>query len=169
MQPRLSIIVAVSENGVIGNKNEIPWHIREDLRRFRIMTEGKTVIVGRTTFEQLRQAYESRGKLLPDRNHVIVTNQKDYVVSLPKCFVCHSVQEAINKAKSIEKDEIFVAGGASLFAQIIQKADRLYLTKVHMVVDGDAIFPDYSRFTRIISEETHEEKGIRFTYYTFGQ
>jgi dihydrofolate reductase len=160
----LSIIVAISDNLVIGRGNEIPWHIVYDLKHFRRMTEGKTIIVGRTTFEQLRNAYESRGKPMPDRNHIIVTSNHDYVVDLPKCFVVHSVPEAIEKAKEIETNEVFVAGGASLFKQTIDCADRLYLTKVHITVDGDAFFPDYSRFSKIISEEQLEEGEYHFTY-----
>ncbi len=160
----ISIIVAISENNVIGNKNAIPWHITYDLKQFRRMTEGHTIIVGRTTFEQLRNAYESRGKPMPDRYNVIVTNQEGYHVDLPKCFVVHSVGEALEKANEIEGEEIFISGGASLFKQTIDLADRLYLTKVHVTVDGDAFFPDYSRFSKVVSEEHLEEGEYKFTY-----
>jgi dihydrofolate reductase len=165
-KPRISLIVAVSANRVIGKNNEIPWHVREDLRRFRTMTEGKTIIVGRTTFEQLRHAYESRGKSLPDRNHIIVTKQRNYLVNLPKCFVCHSIDDAIQKAKEIENDEIFIAGGATIYEQTIDLVERLYLTKVDIIVDGDAFFPEYSTFTKVITEESKEINGMQITYLT---
>ncbi len=166
MTPRISMIVAVAHGSVIGKGSELAWHIKDDLRRFRTMTEGKTIVVGRTTFEQLRCAYESRGKSLPDRNQVILTNNMDYFVDLPKCFVCHSVQEAIEKAKEIEGDEVFVAGGATIFAQTLDFVSRIYLTKVELDVDGDAFFPDYSEFTKVLSKERREESGIKFRYIT---
>ena len=166
MTARISMIVAVANNGVIGKGNELAWHIREDLRRFRTMTEGKTIIVGRTTFEQLRYAYESRGRALPDRNQVILTNNPTYSVDLPKCYVCHSVKEALDKALEIEKDEIFVAGGAKIFAQMLPMVDRLYLTKVELEVDGDAFFPDYSEFGKVIEDEPHLDGDIKFRFIT---
>lgn len=167
MQPRLSMIVAVARNGVIGRGNELAWHIRDDLRRFRMMTEGKTLIVGRTTFEQLRHAYESRGKLLPDRNHIIVTRNEKYAVDLPKCFVCHSIDEALEKAREVEKDEVFVAGGAKIFAQMIELVERIYITSVELdIEDGDAFFPKYEQFNKVISTEPREEEGIKYTYLT---
>lgn len=166
MTPRISMIVAVANNLVIGKGNELAWHIRDDLRRFRTMTEGKTIIVGRSTFEQLRNAYESRGKALPDRNQIILTKNTDYMVDLPKCYVSHSVDEAIAKAIEIESDEVYVAGGAQIFAQTLSKVSRLYLTKVELEVDGDAFFPDYSEFDNILIDEEHEENGINYRYQT---
>ncbi len=166
MTPRISMIVAVAHNGVIGKGDKLAWHIRDDLRRFRHMTEGKTIIVGRNTFEQLRYAYESIGKALPDRNQIILTNNKDYMVDLPKCYVCHSVEEAMAKAKEIESDEVYVAGGATIFAQTLREVSRIYLTKVDLEVDGDAFFPDYSEFNKVLLDEPHEENGIVYRYLT---
>jgi len=160
------MIVAVASNGVIGKGKELAWHIKSDLRRFRVMTDGKTVVVGRTTFEQLRQAYESRGKALPDRNHVVLTADPNYKIELPKCFVCHNVTDALEIAKTIEKDEIFVAGGATIFKQILPLVERLYITKVDLEVEGDAFFPDYAEFKKVIMDEAHEEQGIKFRYLT---
>lgn len=166
MTPRISMIVAVAHNGVIGKGNELAWHIKDDLRRFRIMTEGKTILVGRSTFEQLRNAYESRGKAFPDRNQIILTKNDDFTVDLPNCYVCHGIQEAINKANKIETDEVFVAGGATIFAQTLALVSRLYLTKVDLEVEGDAFFPDYSEFKKVLLDEHHEENGIKYRYLT---
>lgn len=168
MQPRISMVVAVARNNVIGRGNELAWHIRDDLRRFRLMTEGKTIIVGRTTFEQLRRAYESRGKSLPDRNHIVITNNKNYHVDLPKCYVCYGIDEALNKAREIEKVEVFVAGGAKVFAQMLDLVERLYVTDVELdIPDGDAYFPDYSEFRKVITAEPHETpEGIKYRYLT---
>ncbi|MCE7898369.1 hypothetical protein DCC61_00645 [Candidatus Microgenomates bacterium] len=164
MQPRISMIVAVANNLVIGSGNELAWHIRDDLRRFRMMTEGKTIIVGRLTFEQLKNAYESRGKPLPDRKQIILTKNTEYQVGLPKCYVCHSLEEALVKAKEIESDEVFVAGGAAIFAQALPFVSRIYMTKVELEVEGDAFFPKYSDFSKVLSEESKEENGIKFRY-----
>jgi dihydrofolate reductase len=160
------MIVAVANRRVIGKGNELAWHIKDDLRRFRVMTEYKTIIVGRTTFEQLRKAYESIGKALPDRNQVVLTKDRDYTIDLPKCYVCHSVEEALAKASEIEEEEVFVAGGATIFAQMLPLVDRLYLTKVDLDVDGDAFFPDYSEFSKVIGDEPHLEGEIKYRYLT---
>lgn len=164
--PRISLIVAVSKNGVIGVKNQIPWHIKDDLRRFRLMTEGHTVIAGRTTFEQLRDAYESRGKALPDRNHIVLTTSASYTVNLPKCYVVHSIDSALEKAREIEKDEVFVSGGGAIYNLALGYVKRLYLTLVEADIVGDTFFPDYSDFKKVIMDEVHEEAGFKFRYLT---
>lgn len=166
MIPRISMIVAVANNLVIGKGKEMAWHIKDDLRRFRMMTEGKTIIVGRTTFEQLRDAYVSRGKPLPERRQVILTKNTEYIVDLPDCYVCHSLEEAMDKAREIESEEIYVVGGATIFAQALSSVSRIYLTKVELDVDGDAYFPDYSEFAKVIADEPHEENGIKYRYLT---
>lgn len=166
MTPRLSMIVAVANHSVIGRGQDMAWHIRSDLRRFRSMTEGKTIIVGRETFEHLRHAYESRNKPLPERKQVILTKNLSYHVDLPDCFVCHTVEEAISKAYEIEKVEILVVGGGTIFSQMIDRVERLYLTKVELDVDGDVFFPNYSQFSKVISDEPQEEDGIKFRYLT---
>lgn len=165
--PRLSIIVAVARNNVIGKGQELAWHIKDDLRRFRLMTEGRTVIVGRATFEQLCDAYESRGRTLPDRNHIVVTHNETYQAGRAKCYVCHSIDEAISKAKELEREEIFIAGGAQIFKQTIELVERIYLTDVELEIEGgDAFFPSYEEFNKVISSEKRDENGINFRYLT---
>jgi dihydrofolate reductase len=163
----VSLIAAVSDNLVIGRKNTIPWHIKDDLVHFRILISDKTMIVGRTTFELLKEAYHSRGKPMPKRSTIIVTSNSSYAPGESDCFVAQSVDDAISLARSKGLDEVFVAGGASIYAQAIKNADRLYLTKVHTTIeDGDAFFPDYSIFTKVISSEPHESEGMKYTYLT---
>lgn len=163
-KPVISIICALSENRVIGNKNKIPWHIKEDLIRFKQKTTGHTVIMGRTTFESVMGYYQRSGRPVPNRKHVIVSRDIHYSVSYPGCYVVSSVNEALEKAKSIEGKEVFVSGGASIFTQLIDKVDRLYLTIVHKTVEGDTFFPEYNQFTKIIGE-THGVSGEY--HYTF--
>ena len=164
-KPVISIIVAMAENRVIGNKNGIPWHIKEDLLRFKNLTLGKTTIVGRTTYDLLKNAYASRGKPMPDRRNVIITNNPAYKVDEANCYIVHSIAEAIKEAKEIEPEEIFIAGGASIFNQSLDYADRLFLTVVHKEIAGDAFFPEYEKwFKTIVSRiDSHDENF----YYTF--
>ena len=164
--PRVTIIGALSDNKVIGDHLAIPWHLKADLIRFRTVTTGHTIIVGRTTFELIKKAYESRGKPLPDRKTIIITANTAYNVTNKECYVVHSMEEAIELGKKIEPDELFIAGGASIYTLGMPFAERLMLTIVHLKVKGDALFPDYPQFTKVIAKEDQEENGIHFTYLT---
>lgn len=164
--PRVTIIGALSDNKVIGDHLAIPWHLKADLIRFRAVTTGHAMIVGRTTYELIKQAYEKRGKPLPDRSTIIITNNPVYSVAQKQCHVVHSMEEAIALGKTLEPTELFVAGGASIYRLGMPYADRLMLTIVHQTVKGDALFPDYSQFTKVIEKSDQEENGIRFTYLT---
>ena len=130
--PRLSLIVAMAKNRVIGADNRIPWHLPNELKLFKSLTMGHHIVMGRKT-------YESIGRLLPGRTTVIVTRQKDYVV--PGAIVAHSVAEAITACNG--DDEIFVIGGADLFRETLPIADRLYLTTVDAEPEGDTFMPEF--------------------------
>lgn len=153
-KPLISLIAALSENRVIGNKGQIPWKIPGEQKRFKDITTPHPVIMGRTT-------HESIGRLLPNRPNVIITSQPDY--SAEGGYVVHSLLEAIEKARELDNEEIFIIGGGKVFEEAIKLADKLYLTIVHTTVDGDAYFPDYSEF-KIVSKEDKEAGGYRFTY-----
>lgn len=164
-KPLISIICALTDDRVIGYQNRIPWHIKDDLIRFKEKTIGHTVIMGRTTFESVAAYYKKSGNPIPDRKHVIVSRDPAYVVHENNCYVVKSIDEALEKAKSIEATEIFISGGASIFEQTIGKADRLYLTVVHKKFEGDTYFPDYSAFTTIINKEDKvTSKGTPYTF-----
>jgi dihydrofolate reductase len=163
-KPVISIICALSENRVIGNKNKIPWHIREDLIRFKQKTTGHTVIMGRTTFESVMGYYERSGRPVPNRKHIIVSRDTSYRVAHPGCYVVSSIDEALEKAKEVEREEVFVSGGASIFTQMIDRADRLYLTVVHEVVEGDTYFPEYTHFTKVIGKQDGISEGHHYTF-----
>lgn len=176
----ISLIAALAENRVIGNKNKIPWHIKDDLLHFKYMTLHHTVIMGRTTFESLMAYYKKSGKPLPDRRHIIVSRDMLYTIDFPECFVVHSVGDALKLG--VEKEaaflatasvakagraegEVFVSGGASLFEQTISKANRLHLTLVHGQFEGDTYFPDYSAFTKVIGKEDKKTPdGLTYTF-----
>jgi len=129
----ISIIVAMAKNRVIGAKGAIPWHLPEELKRFKRLTLGHHIIMGRRTWESI-------GRPLPGRTSVIVTRQPGYRV--PGAKVAHSLDEAI--AACGADDEIFVIGGAELYAQALARAGRLYLTTVDAEVPGDTSMPDYA-------------------------
>lgn len=155
---QLSIIVAVANNNVIGQKNTLPWHLPEDLKRFKSLTMGHHIIMGRKT-------YESLGRLLPGRTTVIVTRNKQYHVD--GAIVVHSLEQAIKACKG--DDEIFLIGGAELYQIGLTYADKLYLTQVHADFDGDAYFSMFdSRHWQETSRERHTaENGLDFSYVTY--
>ena len=128
--PRVSLIAAVAANGVIGRDGALPWHLPEDLKRFKALTLGHHIVMGRKT-------YESIGRLLPGRTTVIVTRQRDYAV--PGAIVATSLEDAI--ARCAGDDEVFVIGGAEIYRAALPIADRMYLTLVQAPFEGDTKFP----------------------------
>lgn len=155
---KISLIAALSENRVIGVGNKLPWHISEDLKRFKRLTSGHPVIMGRKTFESI-------GRALPNRTNIIITRDVDFKAE--GCIVVHSLEEAIAKASQSEgNDEVYIIGGGQIFSQAIGKADRLYLTIVHTTLDGDAYFPEYSGFTKEIERQDKEDEKYHYTFLT---
>ncbi len=128
---RIAAIVAMSENGVIGRDNKLPWHLPADLQYFKKTTMGKPIIMGRKT-------YESIGRPLPGRCNIVVT--RDAAFQAPGCVVVHTVDAAFAAAPA-ESEEIFIIGGAQLYETMLPKLQRLYVTLVHATVQGDAYFP----------------------------
>ena len=127
----LSVIAAVARNGVIGLENALPWHLSEDLKRFKLLTMGHHIIMGRKT-------YESLGRLLPGRTTVIVTRSLEYQVS--GALIAHSLAEAISLCHG--DDEPFI-GGAQLYQDALPLADKLYITWIEQDYRGDAYFPPF--------------------------
>lgn len=142
----ISIIVAIAQNGTIGDKNSLLWHIKEDMRFFRTTTSGHPVIMGRKTFESLGS------KPLPKRKNIVITRSD---VEFEGTFVAHSLEEAIALAEGDE--EIFIMGGAQIYKQALDVADRMYITRVERDYEGDTAFPeiDYSKWT-LVKEERFE-------------
>lgn len=163
--PTISIIAAVSENQVIGNKNRIPWHIKKDLIHFRDKTIGHVVIMGRKSFDWMIDYYRNSKNPLPKRIHIIITRNKDYIVTEDNCFVVHSIKEALDLAKKIEKSEIFIGGGEQLYRQTIDIVDKLYLTIVKGNFKGDAFFPEYKEFKKVVFDSGwQKEKNNTFKF-----
>ena len=131
----LSIVVAISENNVIGKNNKLLWHIPEDMKRFKELTTGHTIIMGRKTFESI-------GKVLPDRRHIILTRDSEYVVNNENEDIVNDINELDSYID--ETEENFIIGGAIIYNQLIKRSDKVYMTKIHKVFDGDAYFPKLS-------------------------
>lgn len=154
--PRLSMIVAVDESRAIGKDNRLLWHIPEDLKHFKELTAGHTVIMGENT-------YHSIGRPLPNRTNIVVTLNQ--ALTLDGALVVHSLDEALEVARHKEPQEIFVIGGASIYKQFLPRIERLYLTLVSGTHEADTFFPDYSEFTKVISEEKHDNGEYQFTFF----
>jgi dihydrofolate reductase len=137
---RIAMIWAMASNGVIGRQNKLPWHLPNDLKYFKRLTSGKTVIMGRKT-------YESIGRPLPNRINIVITRAKDFhaegikvVNSLPAALELAAAETLISGA-----EEVIVIGGAEIYKLCLPLAERLYVTLVHADVDGDARFPEWDR------------------------
>lgn len=154
--PEICIVAAVSEkNLAIGKDNKLPWRIPEDLRRFKELTTGHVVVMGRKTFESI-------GKPLPNRINIVVTRIETF--EAPGCIVCHSLNEAIETARKDEQEKVFIIGGGKVYNAAIGLADKLYLTLVEGEFEGDTFFPDYSNFKRVVSEKAGESGNLRFRF-----
>lgn len=132
-QMKLSIIVATAHNNVIGNENRLIWHLPADLKHFKALTMGHTLIMGRKTFESI-------GQPLKGRKTIVVTSQTDY--DAQGCPLAHSLEEAIRMAK--DEKEVFIAGGAQIYQQIMDHPllKKIYLTRIYANFDGDSFFPE---------------------------
>ena len=127
----ISLIAAVSANGVIGRGGELPWHLSDDLKRFKQLTLGKPIVLGRKTFESI-------GRALPGRQNIVLTKQSEFVAD--DCDVVSSVDAAI--AMAGDAGEIMVIGGSEIYTLFLPLAERIYMTRVHTDIEGDARFPE---------------------------
>lgn len=157
MKMDVSIIVAIAENNVIGNNNQLIWHIPGDLKRFKALTMGHHIIMGRKTWESI-------GRALPGRTSVVVTHNKNYQAEGAQ--VVHSLDEAIKFASA--DSEVFIIGGGELYKQALPLANKLYLTRVHRSYEGDVSFPaiNLNEWNEIHSEKGKptDTDGLEYTY-----
>ena len=144
---KISLIVAISEDGTIGDKGKIPWHIREDLQRFKRLTMGHPIIMGRRT-------YESIGKPLPGRTNIVLTQNPKFATP-PEMLTFASLDAALDHCRGQNQDSVFIVGGSKIYQLALPLADKLFVTEVHQRIDGDTKFPDYDR--REWTETTRED------------
>ena len=147
---RLSIVVAMDDNRLIGNKNQLPWHLPADLAYFKKLTTGKSILMGRKT-------YDSIGRPLPNRRNIVMTRNSE--ISIPGCEVVSSLDEAFELTKG--EEEVMVIGGASLCGQLLPEINRLYITKIDGEFEGDVFFPKYDHLNwSQVSCESHKKDSV---------
>lgn len=156
---RIHMIVARSENGVIGRGNRIPWRLRDDMRFFRETTTGNTVVMGRKTFESL-------GRPLPNRRNIVVTRDKQFRAD--GVDVVHSPEAALAVPRESDDGELFVIGGQQIYEALLPHTDVVYMTVVKAVVEGDALFPELGDgwdMTEVRRHQADEHNDYAFVIY----
>lgn len=156
---RLSILVAMAKNRVIGKDNALPWHLSADLKHFKAITMGHPIIMGRKT-------YESIGRPLPGRTNLIMTHQKGYQVA--GAITVNSIDEALKACQaSIDgNNEVFLIGGAALYRQTLEACHRIYITEIQQDFDGDTFFPEFNKTEwQEITREKHFSEDDKLEYH----
>ncbi len=160
---KISIIAAIGQNRELGKDNQLLWHIPGELPRFKRITSGHPIIMGRKTFESI-------GRPLPNRTNIIITRDKQYAINHNQegIIIVDSLQEALDRAQSEPgSEEIFVIGGGQIFEQALPLVQRLYLTLVHASFDADTFFPSYEDlFTKVIEKEDHSSEAYTYSFIT---
>ena len=159
--PRLSILVAMARNRVIGHKNQLPWYLPADLKHFKSLTMGHPIVMGRKT-------YESIGRPLPGRTNIILTHQK--ILEVPGAIVVHSIESALQKCQenNAVQHESFIIGGENLYRQTLPYCQRLYITEIQKDFDGDAFFPEFdSNEWQEAQRDQHFSEGNDIFEYHF--
>jgi len=153
-KPIISIVAAISRiDRGLGEGDKLLWHLPDDLKRFKRLTLGHPVILGRKTFESI---VGYLGGPLPGRINIVVTRNPDYKAQGPNVIVSDSIEEALKKARELDSEEIFIGGGANVYTQALPLVDRLYLTLIEDQKKADSFFPPYNEF----SKKTFEEKRV---------
>ncbi len=159
----ISIIVAVSDDWGIGRNNDLLWHIPEDMKRFKRLTMGNALIMGKKTWESLPR------KPLPGRKNIVLTDVPNEVID--GSVTAYSIEDALSKCSS--EEEVFVIGGGSIYRQFMEKADRLYITHVHRTAPADVYFPEPEpgKWKIVESEEcvSQDDKRIPYTYVIYNR
>ncbi|MCB4756559.1 MAG: dihydrofolate reductase [Elusimicrobia bacterium] len=158
---RISIIVAMTNEGVIGINNRLPWHLSDDLKRFKKITMGHPVIVGQKTFESL-------GKPLPGRRNIVMSDDPHFKAE--GATVVHSFEEALAACPD-KNEEVFIIGGVSIYRLALPHADRLYITLIHNHIEGDAFFPpfDFEGQFKVVQKEANRfdpQEKISYSFIT---
>lgn len=155
---KLAIVAAVADNGVIGKNGELPWHIPEDLQRFKKITQGHVVLMGRKTYESILKRL---GKPLPNRTNVVITRQRDYPFP-PDVKSFASLEAALEALQN--EPTVFVIGGSEIYRQIMSQVHTLHITHVHQTVEGNAFFP---QIDPTVWEKSSTEEGPGWTYVVY--
>ncbi len=155
----VSLIVAMTREGVIGIDNKLPWRLPDDLKRFKAITSGHSIIMGRKTFDSI-------GKPLPNRRNIVISRQK--LLRIPGAEVFSSLDQATKNCSEVGNDEVFIIGGGEIFKEALPLAHKLYVTWIESKISGDAYFPTWKMADyRLESEEKHEAPPIPYTFSNY--
>ncbi len=157
----LTIIVAIAKNNVIGKDNKLIWHLPEDLKRFKEITTGKTIIMGKNTFISL-------GRILPNRKHVVLTRDKEYKIEQEQVEIVHEIEEI--KKYIEDEEEHFVIGGASIYNLLMPYTNKMYVTRIDQEFEGDVYFPEIKKEWKEIEREKgkkNEKNPYDYEYITY--
>ena len=143
----ISAIVAISRNNVIGRDGHLPWHLSADLKRFKAITTGHSIILGRKNYDDI-------GRPLPNRTNYVLTRNANF--EAPGCTVCNSLAQAVESAQSAGESECFIIGGAAVYREAMPLVKKMYVTRVESDVEGDVFFPEWGEGWRKVSEERFE-------------
>jgi dihydrofolate reductase len=156
---RISIIAAVAENGIIGREGQLPWRLSDDLRRFKQLTMGHTIIMGRRTWESI-------GRALPGRRTVVVSRRPDFRANVEGVDTASGLDKALAIAQAANDEEVFIIGGAELYRESLGQANRLYVTRVRAEVEGDTFFPDieWNNWQLVESEDYDADEKNEYAY-----
>ena len=154
----ISLIAAASTNNIIGKNNELPWHLPVDLKYFKNTTWGMPIIMGRKTFES------NGSKPLPGRINIIITKDKN--LKAKSVVIVNNWNDAMFVAKDADCQEVFIIGGGVIFKEAINKADRIYMTRVHTIIDGDVFFPqiDEKKWKRVSKRDCFADEKHKYNY-----
>ncbi|PRR79858.1 dihydrofolate reductase [Clostridium vincentii] len=152
----ISLIVAVSKNNVIGNNGIIPWKIKGEQRRFKELTTGKIIIMGRKSFQEI-------GRPLPNRKTIIISNTENIV--LDNCITVKSLLAAFDLVKG--EEEVFIAGGGQVYKEALSYSDKIYITVIDKIIDGNVYFPQIDKDDFVKTYEERIEGEIPYIYYTY--
>jgi dihydrofolate reductase len=153
---KISLIVAMAKNRVIGDNGAMPWHLSADLKKFRQITTGFPIVMGRKT-------YQSIGRPLPNRTNIIISRDNSFQAE--GCIVFNDLQNGLDHACQLA-DQVFVIGGATLYEALLPVADTLYLTQIHQDFTGDTLFPafDSKEWQEVAREDYHDDASVDFSY-----
>ena len=155
---KISLIAAITRNRVIGLKNDLPWHLPDDMKYFMQTTKGHHVVMGRRNFESIPEKFRP----LPNRINIVMSRQED--LRLPQCHVVSSLDSAIDIARQASEQELFIIGGSAIYRLGLPRANRLYLTEIDAELEGDTFFPDYDRTSWKEVSRKHHPADERHAY-----
>ena len=155
---KISLIAALAQNRVIGRNNDLPWRLPDDMKYFMQTTKGHYVIMGRKNYQSIPEKFRP----LPNRTNIVITRQKDFTAE--NCILTHSLEEAVALARNAKQEELFIIGGAEVYALGIRLANRLYLTEIDGVVDGDTYFPEFDKRAWIEKSRVHHPVDERHAF-----